>query len=192
MDIMIGKVTGSKVDYSLNSTNANKVTLLQIATSESKQDKGSAPAAAHDMQLLSSSGEDTTPQPGARVAFMRSGGFNLVVATDDMITPTTSAGEKELYSIGSTGKTKYARFKLKNNGKMMLKNESASMDLFTALNNAMQALETFSGAAAQAAVSAGGSSAASLAAAIVALMVTLNASLSTAATQIGQVLDNAP
>ena len=179
MEILIGKVTGSRVDYSLNSQNKNKVTLLQIATSESVATTGTAPGAAHDMQLLSSSGEDTTPQPGARVAFMRSGGFNLVVATDDMITPTTNPGEKELYSIGSTGTTKYARLKLKNNGKIFIDSASNSMDLYTALSQLTTALSNLATALGSAASWAN----------IVAAGNALAPAISTAQTSIGKVLD---
>lgn len=127
-DILTGKVVGSEV-----STVANgqlKVTKLQVQTPE---------GGVHLMQMLSSAGEDTTPNIGCRVAFIRSAGVNLVVATSDTLAPSTAVGEKEFYS--SSGTQKSARLKLKANGKIFAASQSGGVNLATALTNLINGIQ---------------------------------------------------
>lgn len=71
--------------------------------------------------------------------------------------------------------------------KIQLKNTAAS--IYTALDDFEAAVATFCGTAAQASITSGGSSSVSLAAAIVALMETMSASIATAKTALGQVME---
>lgn len=72
-------------------------------------------------------------------------------------------------------------------GKLQIKN--AAQSLYTVMNNLREALNTFSGATAQASITSGGASSVSLAAAIVALMATLNASIVTNQTALAALLE---
>lgn len=71
--------------------------------------------------------------------------------------------------------------------KIQLKNTAASM--YTAIDDFEAAVATFCGTAAQSSITSGGASSVSLAAAIVALMVTMSASIATAKTALGQVME---
>lgn len=140
------------------------------------------------VQLMPLAGEDFSPPDGARVALLEAGDWLLIVACQDDVTPdpNLNRGEKLLYGSDGAG-AKRGRLKFKQNGKVYLGN--ATQNLRTQLDNLLQALNTFSGAAAQAAITAGGSSSASLAAAIVALMQPLFTSVTNVTTALDALLD---
>ena len=139
-------------------------------------------------QLVPLAGEDFSPTDGSVVALLEAGDWLLIIASQDDVPPdpNLNRGEKLLYASDGAG-NKLARLKFKQNGKVYLGN--ASQNLRTQLDNLLQALNTFSGAAAQSAITTGGSSSASLAAAIVALMQPLFTSVVNVTTALDALLD---
>jgi len=142
------------------------------------------------VQLVPLAGEDFSPPAGALVVLIDSSGWKYAVACQDDIPPdpNLNPGEKLLYGSDGSG-NKRGRVKFKQNGKVYLGN--ATQNLRTQLDNLLQALNTFSGTAAQASITTGGSSSASLAAAIVALMAPLFSSVVNVTTAIDALLDTA-
>jgi len=183
-ELRVSKATGQqKVDTAVNSAQGSAQTrFVQVE---------GAGAGTRYVQIIMQAGEDWCPQPGDRVFLVDSGGRVYGVASSDKITPAVNPGEVERYSYNSSG-VKLARHKLKSNGKHLIKNETASADLRTGLDNLFTAIDSFSNATAQAAITSGGTSSVSLAAAIVALQTALNSAASAAKTIVDNVLDNAP
>jgi len=140
------------------------------------------------VQLVPLAGEDFSPPAGSLVVLIDSSGWKYAVACQDDVPPdpNLNPGEKLLYASDGSG-NKRGRVKFKQNGKVYLGN--ATQNLRTQLDNLLQALNTFSGAAAQASITTGGASSAALAAAIVALMAPLFSSVVNVTTAIDALLD---
>jgi len=171
----VGIIKGSKIARPKNAQ-SGQARLLQVQIGSALQ----------TVQLVPGAGEDVNPQDDAVVVILEIDGVKLGVATFDGITPTANEGERRIYAYDSTGNV-LGRIKFKANGKVFIGN--AGGNLRTQLDNALTALNTFSGAAAQAAITAGGSSSVALAAAIVALMAPLFTAVVNAQTAIDAVLD---
>ena len=139
------------------------------------------------VQLTTPAGEDFSPPAGSVIVLIGDGWkYGFVVRDDVPPDPNLNAGEWIARATDGAG-NKLARVKLKQNGKVYVGN--ATQNLRTQLDNLLQALNTFSGAAAQSAITTGGSGSAALAAAIVALMIPLFTSVTNVTTALDALLD---
>jgi hypothetical protein len=97
-------------------------------------------------QLVPRAGEDFSPPDGSKVALLEMGGWLLIVAEQDDVTPdpALNRGEKILYGSDGWG-NKRGRVKFKHNGKTFIGNSTS--DLKTALTNLIQGIQgaTFGG-----------------------------------------------
>jgi hypothetical protein len=177
--ILIGKITGSKIDKPKNAV-SGQARILTVAIAGAQKEL---------VQLVCEAGEDVNPQDGAVVIILESAnGIKFGVATFDGIAPVVAKGERRLYSYDANG-TVLARHKLKASGKQFIGNGSGNLG--SGLDSLAGALDTLSNATSTAAVTAGAATSVTLAAALVALLTAFNVSLATAKSAIDGVLDTA-
>ena len=138
------------------------------------------------VQLITQAGEDYYPPNGSVVAIIDSAGIKLGVATYDGITPQVLSGERRLYASDGAGNV-LGRMKFKANSKILIGN--AGGNLCAQLDALLNALNTFSGTAAQAAITAGNTTSITLAAAINVLLAALTVSITSVKSAIDAILD---
>jgi hypothetical protein len=126
--ITIGTVVGSEITKNKDADEDSRVLQVELTNADDIQ----------SIEQLGQTGEDSNPQPGARVIVLDLGpAYRVAVATSDGITPTAAEGEKEIYSYDANG-NKLAYIKLVSDGTVELNGNAdfavAFDDLQTAFN----------------------------------------------------------
>jgi len=107
---MIGIITGIETTTNRDGDALRTMLQVEIAEGDSKT-----------VELFTSSGNDTVPPIGSRVIVIDITDSYLVgIAISDDITPEVDEGEKELYSIDTTGLLKMGRLRFYKNGDVII------------------------------------------------------------------------
>jgi len=130
--MQLGKVVGREIVENKDGT--DKVMLLQVEITD--------PDDVQNVELFRQSGEDYNPRDDARVMIVDLGeALKIAIACDDGIEPSVDPGERELYSIDSTGaKSAYCRFN--DDGTVTLNGEGDNAVRFAPLEDAINELKT--------------------------------------------------
>jgi phage gp45-like len=92
--VTIGTVLGSEVTKNKDADEDSRILQVELTNTDDVQ----------SIEQMGQVGEDSSPQPGARVIVLDlSPSYRVAVAAEDGVTPAVADGEKEFYSYDSSG-----------------------------------------------------------------------------------------
>jgi len=133
--VAIGTVRGSEITENKDADEKSRLLQVEFTNADDLQ----------TIEQLGATGEDSNPQPGARVIVIDLGpSYRVAVALSDELEPEVKAGEKEIYSYDDAG-AKLATIKLLGDSSIELNGDAdnavAFADLKTAFNQVKSDLD---------------------------------------------------
>ena len=129
--VTIGTVRGGEVAKNKDADDESRILQVEITNPDDLQ----------SIEQMGQVGEDSNPQPGARVIIIDLGpSYRVVVAADDGVTPTVDVGEKEFYSYDDSG-GKLATIKLVSDSSIEINGDADNAVAFADLKVAFDQLK---------------------------------------------------
>jgi len=130
--VAIGTVRGSEIAENKDADEKSRLLQVEFTNADDLQ----------TIEQLGATGEDSNPQPGARVIVIDLGpSYRVAVALSDELEPEVEVGEKEIYSYDDAG-AKLATIKLLNDSSIELNGDADNAVAFAGLKTAFDQLKS--------------------------------------------------